>query len=253
MDTPKYIAFRPSGREHFIRGSIRSLGAEYTKERIKERIDAKLLSAPERKFGSSVRINSILQEHSSRKLLDTTSDKFEENPYLQKWANMQNLKIAASIYSDIDSVSALEKQINIKSAEAKSTRQSLHNVEHELKKMGELIKYAKQYQDNHIYQIRYQKSKDKDRYFRQHETQLLLHGGAENFLKQQGLSLQNIDLTKLRNQYQMLISRKEIAQKNFKSLEKEVKQLQDKQLNLNQYFNQTISHKQQKNHNQEIS
>lgn len=119
--------------------------------------------------------------------------------------------------------------------------------------MGKLIKYAKQYQSNHIYQLRYQKSKDKDRYFRQHETELLLHGGAENFLKQQGLSPQNIDLTKLKNQYQMLISRKEITQKNFKSLEKEVKQLQDKQLNLNQYLDQTISYKQQKNLNQDIS
>lgn len=51
----------------------------------------------------------------------------------------------------------------------------------------------------------------------------------------------------------MLISRKEITQKNFKSLEKEVKQLQDKQLNLNQYLDQTISYKQQKNLNQDIS
>lgn len=179
VDTPKYIAFRPSDREHFIRGSVRSLGAEYTRERIKERIDTKLLNAPEKKFGSPVRKNSILREYSSQKLLDTSSDKFEENPYLKKWADTQNLKIAASIYSDIDSVSSLEKQLSIKSAEAKSTRQSLHNVEQELKKMGKLIKYAKQYQSNHIYQLRYQKSKDKDRYFRQHETELLLHGGAE--------------------------------------------------------------------------
>lgn len=48
------------------------------------------------------------------------------------------------------------------------------------------MKYFKQYQNNHIYQIRYQKSKDKDRYFRHHETELLLHD-AENMLKRQGL------------------------------------------------------------------
>ena len=32
----KYISFRPLDREHFIRGRANSLGAEYTKERIKE-------------------------------------------------------------------------------------------------------------------------------------------------------------------------------------------------------------------------
>lgn len=39
----KYISFRPLDREHFIRGRASSLGAEYTKERIKERIEAKAL------------------------------------------------------------------------------------------------------------------------------------------------------------------------------------------------------------------
>lgn len=245
MDTPKYIAFRPSDHEHFIRGSIRSLGAEYTKERIKERIDTKLLNTPEKKFGSPVRKSSILREYSSRKLLDTSSDKFGKTPCLKKWADMQNLKIATSIYSDIDSVSALEKQLIIKSAEAKSTRQNLHNVEQELKKMGEVIKYAKQYQANHIYQLRYQKSKDKDRYFRQHETELLLHDGAENFFKQHGLSPQNISLTNLQDEYRQLLSLKKKLQENYKSLEKEMKEFQNKQKILNQYLDQTKPYKQQ--------
>jgi hypothetical protein len=40
--------------------------------------------------------------------LDTSADKFKENPYLKKWADMQNLKIAASIFSEAGSVSELE-------------------------------------------------------------------------------------------------------------------------------------------------
>ena len=35
----KYISFRPLDKERFVRGSARSLGKEYTKERIKERIE----------------------------------------------------------------------------------------------------------------------------------------------------------------------------------------------------------------------
>ena len=244
-DTSKYIAFRPSGREHFIRGSSKSLGAEYTRERIKERIDTKLLNAPERKFGSSVRKNSILREYSSQKLLDTSSDKFEENPYLKKWADMQNLKIAASIYSEVDSVSELEKQLGIKSTDAKNTRQNLRNIEQRLKKMGEIIKYARQYQDNHICHVRYQKSKDKDRYFRQHETELLLHDGAESILRQWGISPKSIDISRLQNEYKHLLFQKKTLQKNYKSLEKEIKEFEKKQKTMSQYLYQTETHKRQ--------
>lgn len=38
-NAPKYISFRPLGKERFIRGSVKSLGKEYTKERIRERIE----------------------------------------------------------------------------------------------------------------------------------------------------------------------------------------------------------------------
>ena len=40
-DAAKYISFRPLDKERFVRGSTRSLGKEYTKERILERIEKK--------------------------------------------------------------------------------------------------------------------------------------------------------------------------------------------------------------------
>ena len=39
-DALKFISFRPLGKDRFVRGSIKALG-EYTKERIKERIELK--------------------------------------------------------------------------------------------------------------------------------------------------------------------------------------------------------------------
>ena len=239
-DTPKYIAFRPAGHERFIRGSARSLGTEYTRERIKERIDTKLLSAPVKNAAPSGRKSSILREDSARKLLDTSADKFKENSHLKKWADMQNLKIAASIYSEAGSVSELEKQIRVKSADVKNTRQKLRDIEHRLKKMGEIIKYTEQYQANHIYQIRYQKSKDKDRYFTQHETELLLHDGAENMLRQWGVFPKNIDLSKLQSEHKALISQREALRKQFKSLKQEADTLQNKQNSFIQYFNKSL-------------
>ena len=40
----KFISFRPLDREHFVRGSAKSLGTEYIKERIQERIAEKTLN-----------------------------------------------------------------------------------------------------------------------------------------------------------------------------------------------------------------
>lgn len=250
-DASKYIAFRPHDRERFIRGNVKSLGADYTKERIKERIDTKLLNIPEKISPFPDKKKPAFRSYLSQKLIDTSTEKFEENPYLKRWADMQNLKTAASIYSDVDTVSDLEKQLNIKSANANETRQDLRNIEQKLKKTGKIIKYARQYQSNHIYQIRYQKSKDKDRYFRQHETELLLHDGAENMLKRLGLAPPNVNLTKLQSEYKQLLYQKETLQKNYISLEKEIKEFQEKQNNLNQYLNQTLTHEQQNTLEQE--
>jgi len=46
----------------------------------------------------------------------------------------------------------------------KTARDSLVETEHQLKDLGQVLKYAEQYKANHIYHVRYQKSKDKDAY-----------------------------------------------------------------------------------------
>ena len=43
-DNGKYISFRPIGKDRFVRGSIRSLGKNYTKETIAERIQKQQIS-----------------------------------------------------------------------------------------------------------------------------------------------------------------------------------------------------------------
>ena len=70
---------------------------------------------------------------------------------------------------------------------------------------------------NHIYHVRYKKSKDKDAYLRRHETELLLHDGAENMLKRFGIDLRTLDVEKLRGEYNALYSKKETLQKTYKS------------------------------------
>ncbi|MBD5494987.1 MAG: relaxase/mobilization nuclease domain-containing protein [Lachnospiraceae bacterium] len=232
----KFISFRPLDRERFIRGSAKSLGAEYTKERIKERIEEMALIKDKKRVPFPTRKKPIVKDYSRKNLIDTTEDKFTQSPGLKHWADIQNLKIAAASYSQAGSITELEKQIAAKSTLAKTARESLVETERQLKDLGQVLKYAEQYKTNHIYHVRYQKSKDKDAYLRRHETELILHDGAENMLKRFGINPKNIDVEKLRSDYNALYSKKQALQKTYKSAEKEAADLNRKLDNLNQYL-----------------
>ncbi len=235
----KFIAFRPLDRENFVRGSTKSLGAEYTKERIKERIEEKSLVKDKKRVPFPTRKKPIVKDYSRKNLIDTTEDKFTQSPGLKHWADIQNLKIAAANYSQAGSIVEFEKQIAAKSTLAKTARESLVETERQLKDLGQVLKYAEQYKTNHIYHVRYQKSKDKDAYLRRHETELILHDGAENMLKRFGINPKNIDAEKLRSDYNALYSKKQALQKTYKSAEKEAADLNRKLDNLNQYLDRT--------------
>ncbi len=235
----KFISFRPLDRERFVRGSVKSLGAEYTKERIKERIGEKELVKDKKRVPFPVRKKPIVKDYSKKNLIDTTGDKFVESPGLKHWADIQNLKIAAASYSQAGSISELEQQIAAKSTLAKTARESLVETEHRLKDLGQVLKYAEQYKANHIYHVRYQKSKDKDAYLRHHETELILHDGAENMLKRMGINPKEVDIERLRSDYNALYSKKQTLQKTYKSAVKEAADLNRKLDNLNQYLDRT--------------
>lgn len=238
-NTHKFISFRPLDRERFIRGSAKSLGSEYTKERIRERIEEKTLAKEKKRVPFPVKKKPIVRDYSKKNLIDTSEDKFAGSPGLKHWADIQNLKIAAANYNQAGSIFELDKQISAKSTLAKTARESLVEAERQLKDLGQILKYAEQYKTNHIYHIRYQKSKDKDRYLRQHETELLLHDGAENMLKRFGVDTRNLDIEKLRSDYNSLYSKKQALQKTYKTAEKETADLKRKLNNLNQYLERT--------------
>ena len=235
----KFISFRPLDRERFIRGSAKSLGTEYTKERIRGRIEEKALVKDKKRVPFPVRKKPIVKDYSRKNLIDTTEEKFTQSPGLKHWADIQNLKIAAASYNQAGSIAELEKQIAAKSTLAKTARESLVETERQLKDFGQVLKYAEQYKTNHIYHVRYQKSKDKDAYLRRHETELILHDGAENMLKRFGINPKNIDVEKLRSDYNALYSKKQALQKTYKAAEKETANLNRKLDTLNQYLART--------------
>ena len=228
-DAAKYISFRPLDKERFVRGSARSLGKEYTKERIRERIEKKW----ERK--------AVIpkKDYSTRRLIDTSDEKFQNSPGLQQWAAIENLKIAAQSYNEAGSLSDLEHKITVKTEAGKSAKQSVVELEHRMKDLAEIIKYAEQYKDNRSYHIAYKKAKNPDAYFRRYESQIILYGGARRVLEQAGIKLKGLNVDKLRAEYQALETQKKELTATYKNCEKEVRDLMRKQENLDRYLGRT--------------
>ena len=123
---------------------------------------------------------------------------------------------------NLHNFSELEDRIALLHMQQKEVNTSVVSLESQIRHLREMLKYAEQYQSNHIYHVRYQKSKNPDAYLRSHETELLLHDGAENMLKRLGINPKTLDIEKLHNEYSSLYSKKETLQKTYKSAEKEI-------------------------------
>lgn len=76
----KYISFRPLDRDRFIRGSIRSLGADYTRERISQRIEEKSKQQAKKKVSFAKK--KLTTDYSRKGLIDTSQEKFKQSPGL---------------------------------------------------------------------------------------------------------------------------------------------------------------------------
>lgn len=229
----KYITFRPMGKERPVRGSTKSLGANFTKERIKERI--------ENKHQRSVPFTK--SDKNLRQLIDTTTDpKFTENIGLLKWANKENLKIAAKTYSTIASknihnFTELEEKISFLQEQTKATNQSIILLEHRIRELAEIIKYAEQFLENKPYNDRYEKVKDQDRFLRKYESHIILFAGAERMLQRKGIDPQHMSLEKLKTQYKELLSEKKELTIQHQATQAEIKELELIRDNMKQYLN----------------
>ncbi len=262
-----------------MRGSFRNFGAGYTKEEIKDRIEnpqkwqnieqatqdassskaAENAEAPKQKSRIKIPKKDIItRTGASRTIIDTSGEKFQNSPGLQHWASVKNLKTAAASYAAADNLSQLQKQIAEKTAESKSARTELVELEHQMKKISELLLYAEQYRDNKPFQDKYKKSKDPDRYLQMHETQLILYDGAERMLRKMGLDPKSVDPTEIRADYEAMQARKATLERSYKSAEKDANALQQKLSNVTQYMSRDISHEQSiqqdnSHHNKDIT
>ena len=149
---------------------IRKLSDELCRERIERKRERKAVIPK--------------KDYSARRLIDTSDEKFQNSPGLQRWAAIENLKIAAQSYNKVGSLAELEHKIAVKTEAGKSAKQSVVELEHRIKDLAEIIKYTHQYKANRSYHIGYKKAKNPDAYFRRYESQIILYGGARRMLEQ---------------------------------------------------------------------
>ncbi len=230
----KYLSFCALGQSRFIRVSEKNFGVGYTKEAIRERIEKRVMT--QEKFPIKKKFPFPKRPDAKWALIDTDQEKFQENGALKHWADIQNLKIAAASYAEGGSVEELEGKITEKNVTAKTARSKIVDLEHEMKAKAEILKYAKQYVANRKYQRGYEKAKDQDDYFRSHETQIILFGGAENMLKRYGIKTALLDVEKMQAEYDAMATEKAKLKKTYQVAEKEAMEA-DKQLrNVRQYL-----------------
>lgn len=213
----KYIAFRAPGQERWIRGREKSLGAEYTKERIKERVEEKARIRAERMEKLAARRPSMI---------DTSQEKFADSPGLKKWADRQNLKAAAQIQSKLaemgfHSMEEVSEKIDALHLQARTGKKTAIALDKQIKNVAEILRYARQYDEKKKYARNYEKSVDKERYYRSHSYDLHLAWGAAEILENAGVSPENMSLRKIETQHQNLCADRRAASAAYKAAEKE--------------------------------
>ena len=231
-DAHKYIGFRAPGQQRWIRGRAKSMGQEYTKERIRERIEEKARIRAERMKKLTTRPAT---------LIDTSGEKFAESPGLMKWADKQNLKAAAHIQSvlaekGLDNYEALDARIETLHQQAKSGKKSTVALDKEITKFEDLLHYARVYAENRKYIKGYEKSKDPDRYYRTHGDQIEMATGAIHHLRNAGLDPDGINLQQMESDYRQITADRAKISASYKSAEKECEELQNLRNDLASYM-----------------
>ena len=233
-NAPKYISFKPPSYGNFIRGSHKNLGKGYTKEEIIERIEKQIKSREE--WIEKVK-NLPLEEQN---LIDTSKDKYIQSPALSNWASLRNLKIAAVNYARASSNVELTEKIRLSEEELKQYRKLLVSIDEEKRVLSEQIRYLINYLDTKEFYEAYMASKNREKYFMEHEREIVLYEGAENILKQYGITPSQEKLEELRNNlYELEDLRKSVRADNDELSKQIMVQKRTKEL-LDQFFHQEI-------------
>ena len=227
----KYISYLCPGQDpttgRWIRGKKtsgnRGLGEDFSRERIKERIDYRAKQRAER--------IALLGGNKLPKtnLIDTSAEKFQENKGLKRWADKENLQRMSQVYAELQklgygSKEALVERLATIEQNRKDYNHELAKIDERMKGFGQIIQIVSQYEQNKKYYNAYQRSKDPERYLENRISEITLFQDAEKAIKRNGIDPSRINVAALREEYSKMETRKaEIAGKMRKESAEEKK------------------------------
>lgn len=236
IKTGKYISFRAEGQERFTRS--KTIGENYTEERIKERIAGRTPRRNRRQtVPKGISLIGDIQERIS--LIDSKGYEYKAKlTILKEAARTLNYLTENNLLQYAD----LEKKVEDVHSSYDRTGKELKGVEARLREVQPLIKNISNYQRLKPVYDTFQKAKDKPGFKAKHEAELVIFEAARSTL----LAMQGDEklpsLKTLQAQQQRLLEEQQRLYDERAKLKKEVKQIETIKSNVDTFLAPSADH-----------
>lgn len=236
IKTGKYISFRAEGQERFTRS--KTIGENYTEERIKERIAGR---TPRRNRRQTVPKGiSLIGDIQERiRLIDSKGYEYKAKlTILKEAARTLNYLTEKNLLQYAD----LEKKVEDVHSSYDRTGKELKGVEARLREIQPLIKNISNYQRLKPVYDAFQKAKDKPGFKAKHEAELVIFEAARSTL----LAMQGDEklqsMKTLQAEQQRLLEEQQRLYDERAKLKKEVKQIETIKSNVDTFLAPSVDH-----------
>lgn len=236
IKTGKYISFRAEGQERFTRS--KTIGENYTEERIKERIAGRTPRRNQRQtVPKGISLIGDIQERI--RLIDSKGYEYKAKlTILKEAARTLNYLTENNLLQYAD----LEKKVEDVHGSYDRTGKELKSVEARLREVQPLIKNISNYQRLKPVYDAFQKAKDKPGFKAKHEAELVIFEAARSTL----LAMQGDEklpsLKTLQAEQQRLLEEQQRLYDERAKLKKEVKQIETIKSNVDTFLAPSVDH-----------
>ena len=236
IKTGKYISFRAEGQERFTRS--KTIGENYTEERIKERIAGRTPRRSQRQTTpKGISLIGDIQERI--RLIDSKGYEYKAKlTILKEAARTLNYLTENNLLQYAD----LEKKVEDVHGSYDRTGKDLKVVEARLREVQPLIKNISNYQQLKPVYDAFQKAKDKPGFKARHEAELVIFEAARSTL----LAMQGDEklpsLKTLQAEQQRLLEEQQRLYDERAKLKKEVKQIETIKSNVDTFLAPSVDH-----------
>ena len=236
IKTGKYISFRAKGQERFTRS--KTIGENYTEERIKERIAGRTPRRSQRQtVPKGISLIGDIQERI--RLIDSKGYEHKAKlTILKEAARTLNYLTENNLLQYAD----LEKKVEDVHSSYDRTGKELKGVEARLREVQPLIKNISNYQRLKPVYDAFQKAKDKPGFKAKHEAELVIFEAARSTLLAMRGDEKLPSLKTLQAEQQRLLEEQQRLYDERAKLKKEVKQIETIKSNVDTFLAPSVDH-----------